>query len=66
MIAALCVYAWFVVGCFVCASIDDDDKRLFRWASRTPFGLYFVVVLAWPLICFVFLTRGSGANDNAR
>lgn len=43
---------WFVFGCIVLTMADDEQQRLFEWATRAPYGLYFVVVLAWPIVLY--------------
>lgn len=45
---------WFSVGCFVCASIDDEEQRLFEWACCAPYGLYWLVVFCWPVLFWLW------------
>jgi hypothetical protein len=46
---------WCVIGCGVLAAIDDDEKRLFHWAKKSPIvGGYTIVVTAWPVILWMW------------
>lgn len=49
---------WFALGCLVLSLIDDEQERLFKWASRCPIpGGYVLVVTLWPVVALVWLRR---------
>ena len=49
------LFVWFVVGCGVLAAIDDEDQRLFKWASSAPLPLlYEITVMCWPFIVWLW------------
>ena len=53
----LCLLGWYVLGCVVLSSIDHEDQRLYHWACATPFGLYPLVILFWPILLIAYFWR---------
>jgi len=43
---------WALLGCVVLASLDHEDRRLFRWAKECPLGFWFPVAI-WPYIVWL-------------
>lgn len=55
---ALGLLIWFVIGCAVLATIDDENESLRKWAFRAPFlFLYEIIVMSWPIILFFWYRK---------
>ena len=52
------LFANWLAGCWVLASVDDDDRTLFRWVSSAPsMFAELLVVQAWPLVALLWSRR---------
>jgi len=48
------LFVWFLIGCGALVAVDDEDERLFKWASSAPLPLlYELTVMAWPYILWL-------------
>jgi len=55
---AVAILANLFVGCGVCAAIDDDDKRLYKWYCKGPVLIAWLVPFLWPVTAY-FWFRGE-------
>ncbi len=59
------MFIWIIVGCGVLAAIDDEDQRLFKWATSAPFKhpLYELTVMLWPYILWLWWKGKKEGNE---
>lgn len=44
-----------VVGCMVCAHIDDDEQRLYQWYKKGPDCVAWLVPFLWPITAYFWI-----------
>lgn len=52
--AAAAFFGNLFLGCIVLSFVDDEDRRLFNWASDAPGPLYILIVTCWPVVAWHF------------
>ena len=49
------IIVWILLGCFVLASMDDENQSILKWAKTAPFPIPGPIVAAfiWPYLVYL-------------